>query len=59
MTQIHISPMESVPSSPNVENRITFESVRQWKFEQVSYWLQENNFKEYQKIFAGNLKLIS
>ncbi|RIA83012.1 kinase-like domain-containing protein [Glomus cerebriforme] len=52
MTQIHISPMESVPSSPNVENRITFESVRQWKFEQVSYWLQENNFKEYQKLFA-------
>ncbi|PKY39754.1 Pkinase-domain-containing protein [Rhizophagus irregularis] len=54
MTQIHITPMESVPSSPNVENRITFESVRQWKLEQVSYWLQENNFKEYQKIFAEN-----
>ncbi|GBC03541.1 hypothetical protein RclHR1_05190005 [Rhizophagus clarus] len=46
--------MESVPSSPNAENRITFETVRQWKFEQVSYWLQENNFKEYQKIFAEN-----
>ncbi|CAG8750717.1 10966_t:CDS:10, partial [Dentiscutata erythropus] len=33
---------------------ITFESVRQWKVDQVSNWLQENNFMEYQKLFAEN-----
>ncbi|CAI2167625.1 13677_t:CDS:10 [Funneliformis geosporum] len=56
MTQICISPMASAPSSPGVEreSRITFENVRQWKLEQVSYWLQENNFREYQKIFTDN-----
>ncbi|CAG8474800.1 5382_t:CDS:10 [Funneliformis caledonium] len=47
---------KSAPPSPGVEreSRITFEIVRQWKLEQVSYWLQENNFREYQKIFAEN-----
>ncbi|KAF0505323.1 Pkinase-domain-containing protein [Gigaspora margarita] len=33
---------------------ITFESVRQWKVDQVSNWLQENDFWEYQKLFAEN-----
>ncbi|CAG8794156.1 569_t:CDS:10, partial [Dentiscutata erythropus] len=28
--------------------------VRQWKVDQVSNWLQENSFREYQKLFAEN-----
>ncbi|CAG8492937.1 10194_t:CDS:10 [Racocetra fulgida] len=39
-------------SLAKVIDGITFESVRRWSIEQVSIWLQENNFKEHQKLFA-------
>jgi len=45
--------MDSTLQSPTVDCRLTFESVRNWKYDQVAYWLQENNFREYQKIFSG------
>jgi hypothetical protein len=48
--------MDSVPSSPIVDCVLTFESVRNWKYDQVAYWLQENNFREYQKVFSGKKK---
>jgi len=53
MVQIALIPIESLPPSPTVDKHITFEAVRLWKGEQVSRWLQENNFKEYETVFAG------
>ncbi|CAG8851794.1 10650_t:CDS:2, partial [Racocetra persica] len=41
-------------SSAKAIDGITFESVRRWSIEQVTIWLQENNFKEHQKLFAEN-----
>ncbi|CAJ0760550.1 4482_t:CDS:10 [Entrophospora sp. SA101] len=46
--------MDSSPPSPTIEGRITIESVRHWKLDQVSNWLQENNFREYQRLFTEN-----
>ncbi|CAB4445937.1 unnamed protein product [Rhizophagus irregularis] len=46
--------MDSTPPSPIVDCRLTFESVRNWKYDQVACWLQENNFREYQKVFSDN-----
>ncbi|CAG8493761.1 7045_t:CDS:10 [Paraglomus occultum] len=54
MVQIALTPIESLPPSPTVDKHITFEAVRLWKGEQVSRWLQENNFKEYEAVFAEN-----
>ncbi|CAG8664532.1 6981_t:CDS:10, partial [Acaulospora morrowiae] len=42
------------PSSPTVNGHISFETVRKWKTEHVNIWLQENNFPEYQQLFAEN-----
>ncbi|CAG8705045.1 3042_t:CDS:10 [Gigaspora margarita] len=55
MTQIfqNSSTAESTSSAKAIDG-ITFESVRRWSIEQVSNWLQENNFKEHQKLFAEN-----
>ncbi|CAG8817350.1 18057_t:CDS:2, partial [Racocetra persica] len=33
---------------------ITFRNVKRWTIDQVANWLQENNFKKYQKLFAKN-----
>jgi mitogen-activated protein kinase kinase kinase len=49
--------MDSTPPSPTVDCSLTFESVRSWKYDQVAYWLQENNFREYQKVFSGKKSL--
>ncbi|CAI2186005.1 3755_t:CDS:10 [Funneliformis geosporum] len=46
--------MDSTPQSPTVNCRFTFDNVRNWKYDQVACWLQENNFREYQKVFSDN-----
>ncbi|RHZ44604.1 hypothetical protein Glove_718g60 [Diversispora epigaea] len=47
--------MDSYSYSPTTtDNCLTFERVRLWNFEQVTDWLQENNFKEYQQLFTEN-----
>ncbi|CAG8489781.1 8041_t:CDS:10 [Acaulospora morrowiae] len=46
--------MNSSPSSPTANGYISFETVRNWKTEHVNIWLQENNFPEYQQLFAEN-----
>jgi mitogen-activated protein kinase kinase kinase len=49
--------MDSTPPSPIVDCRLTFENVKNWKYDQVAYWLQENNFREYQKVFSGKKEI--
>lgn len=57
MVQLRLA-TQSAPTSPIVDNKLTFEKVRHWTWEQVSHWLQENNFKEYERLFAGQHPLL-
>ncbi|CAG8568003.1 2250_t:CDS:2 [Acaulospora colombiana] len=46
--------MNSNPSSPTTNGRLSFETVRRWKIEQVKNWLQENSLEVYQQNFEDN-----